>query len=92
MTLIDLVNDIDTIDEDLIIFQINLNDWKSDITLSSGEDGELFIVDEFGKTFQYLIEVSLANEFIEDWIKTLKHHLSSAEIAERLHYYAVNDA
>lgn len=89
MKLTDLIENIETKDQDAIIFQENLEDLKSDIILSHAEDAT---IEENGKKYHYLIEVFLATEFIEDWISSLKHHPSNEEIAQRLYEYAINDA
>lgn len=92
MKLIDLVNNINDIDEELIIFQKDLNDYDSDIVLSTGEGETKVTIEKNGGSFHYLIEVFLAKEFIEDWIKSQSHLPNSTEIAQRLYNYAINDA
>ncbi|MXS71925.1 hypothetical protein GSF70_11930 [Flavobacteriaceae bacterium W22] len=92
MNLIDLINGINDVDEDSIIFMENINDYKSEIILSYPEDGDNGIKIERGKKFNYLIEIFLAKEFIEDWINSLNYTPSKDEIAKRLYEYGINDA
>ncbi|WP_295230295.1 hypothetical protein [uncultured Chryseobacterium sp.] len=92
MTLIDLINTINDVDEDSIIFLKDINDYKSDLILSYPEDGDNGIKEEHGTKYYYLIEVFLAKEFISDWIDSLDYQPSAEEIAKRLHEYGINDA
>lgn len=92
MKLIDIVNSIEDIDEELIIFQENRGDYNSDVILSTGEKGDEGVKVENGKKYYYLIEVFLAKEFITDWVQSLSYSPSSAEMAKRLYEYAINDA
>lgn len=90
MKLFDLVDDFKNLDDDLMIYQDNLDDYSSDIVLAHGqeEDDGVKIVEN--KKFYYLIEVFLAKEFIEEWIAT--KGTDSDAMMKRLHSYAVNDA
>lgn len=92
MKLIDLIDEIENIEEDLIIFQENEDDFNSDIILSHGEenDGGIKVVNE--QKYYYLIEVFLAKEFIEDWLQNIDYAPSKSDIAKRLYEYAHNDA
>lgn len=92
MKLVDLIENIENINEELIIFQEDKENFNSDIILSFGEDGDGGIKEESGKIYHYLIEVFLAKEFIEDWVASLDYLPSSNEIAKRLFEYAINDA
>ncbi|WP_326981992.1 hypothetical protein VUJ46_17440 [Chryseobacterium sp. MYb264] len=92
MNLIDLINQIDNIDEDSIIFLKNMNDYKSDLILSYPEDGDNGIKIENGDKYFYLLEVFLAKEFIADWINSLNYAPSLEDIAKRLYEYGLNDA
>lgn len=92
MKLIDLIENLDNLDEDLIIFQEKIDDFNSDIILEFGEESDLGVKIANGKKYHYLIEIFLAKEFIEDWSKSLDYIPSKSQIAERLHKYANNDA
>lgn len=92
MKLIELIESLNTIDEELIIFLENKDDPNSDIILSNGEGGENGVKIENDKKFYYLLEVFLAKEFVNDWIGSLDYSPSKNEIAKRLYDYAVNDA
>ncbi len=92
MKLIDVVRDIENIEDDLIIFQENLDLFDSDVILASAEEGDQGIKNEDGKKYYYLLEVFLSKEFIEDWIQSLDYTPNSEEIAKRLHQYAIHDA
>lgn len=92
MNLIDLINTINDVDEDSIIFLKDINDYKSDLILSYPEVGDNGIKEEDGTKYYYLIEVFLAKEFISDWIDSLDYRPSAEEIAKRLHEYGINDA
>lgn len=92
MNLIDLISKIDEVDEDLIIFLKDMNDYKSDIILSYPEDGDNGIKIENGDKYYYLLEVFLAKEFIPDWIDSLDYSPSQEKIAKRLYEYGINDA
>lgn len=91
MKLVDLINDIDNIEDDKIIFQADLENPHSDIILAFpvGDGGDL---EENGTKYFYLIEVFLAKEFLEDWEQNLGYGPSPEEKAKRLHEYAINDA
>ena len=92
MKLIDVVGNIDSIEDELILFQVDRDDFSSDVILANAEEGDGGMKNEDGKTYYYLLEVFLAKEFIEDWIRSLDYVPNSNEIARRLHYYAINDA
>lgn len=92
MNLIELIESLNTIDEELIIFIENKDDPNSDIILSNGEVGDNGIKIEHGKRFYYLIEIFLAKEFIDDYIGSLDYSPDQKEIAKRLYDYSVNDA
>ncbi|WBV56479.1 hypothetical protein PFY10_20030 [Chryseobacterium daecheongense] len=92
MNLIDLIAKINEIDEDLIIFLKDIEDYKSDIILSYAEDGDNGINEENGDKYFYLLEVFLAKEFIADWVESLDYSPSTEEIAQRLYEYGINDA
>lgn len=88
--LINLIPLIDSIDEDLIIFQkdsINIDSeielLTEDIAKSEANQHEKYI---------YFIEVFLAKEFIHDWVNSLNYVPTNEEIANRLLEYVVNDA
>lgn len=92
MKLIDLVNDIENVDQEAIIFQENKENPNSDIILSFAEDGDEGIKEEAGRKYYYLIEVFLAKEFIDDWKASLDYIPTLEETAKRLYDYANNDA
>ena len=92
MKLIDLIEGIENVNEELIIFQENMGDFDSDIILAFGEEGDEGVKEENEKKYHYLIEVFLAKEFIEDWIASLDYAPNSNEMAKRLYEYAINDA
>ena len=91
MKLIDLINDIESIEEDKIIFQEDLGNPNSDVILSFAE-GDGGPIELNGTNYFYLIEVFLAKEFLEDWEHSLGYVPSLEEKAKRLHDYAINDA
>jgi hypothetical protein len=92
MKLIDFIERMDSVDEELIIFQENRDDFNSDIIVSKGKEGDGGIKIENDKKYYYLIEVFLAKEFIADWIQSLDYSPGQAEIAKRLYDYSMNDA
>ncbi|KMQ64582.1 hypothetical protein ACM46_10010 [Chryseobacterium angstadtii] len=91
-SLIDLVNKIDEVDEDSIIFLKDIDNYKSDIVLAYPEDGDNGIKEIGGIKYHYLLEVFLAKEFVSDWIASLGYSPSQEEIAKRLYEYGINDA
>jgi hypothetical protein len=92
MKLVEFIENLESVDEDLIIFQENKEDYNSDIILAFGEEGDDGIKIENGKKYNYLIEVFLAKEFVEDWLGSLDYLPNKNEIAKRLFEYAINDA
>ena len=90
MKLTELVERLNTIDEELIIFLENKDDPNSDIILSTGEEGDSGIKTENGKKFYYLIEVFLAKEFIDDWIESLDYSPNKNEIAKKINNPKLN--
>jgi hypothetical protein len=93
MNLVDLVQNIDNIDEEQIIFIQNMNDDNSDVVLGTEEEaGSNGLIVADGKTYNYLIEVFLAKDFITDWLESLDYVPSNDEIAKRLFQYAINDS
>lgn len=92
MKLIDLINDIETLDEELIIFIEDKEDSESDIILAFGEDGDQGIIELDGKKYYYLLEGFLAKEQIEDWKEAVDYSPSSKELAKVIYDYGINDA
>jgi hypothetical protein len=92
MKLPELIEKLNTIDEELIILQENKDDPNSDIILSTGDVVDNGVKDERGRKYYYLIEVFLAKEFVQDWINSLNYLPSHSETAKRLYQYAINDA
>jgi len=92
MNLIDLISQINNVDEDLIIFLENMDDYKSDLILEYPEEDDNGIKIENDNKYYYLLEVFLAKEFISDWIASLDYSPSPEEIAKRLYEYGINDA
>jgi hypothetical protein len=41
---------------------------------------------------KYFLEVSIASDFLEDWIASLQDEPSASATCERLIQYAINDA
>jgi len=92
MKLIDLFKNIESIDEEAIIFIENREHSDSDIILSFAKEGDAAIKEEGGRKYYYLIEVFLAKEFVEDWEGNLGFKPTLEETAKRLYDYATNDA
>lgn len=92
MDLIDLIIQLNDVDEDLIIFLKNMDDYKSDLILAYPEEDDNGIKTENGNKYYYLLEVFLAKEFISGWIASLDYSPSQEEMAKRLYEYGINDA
>lgn len=96
MRLIDLVQNLSSTERQSTIYQENLNDWNSDIIIVpeeeiEGSDNEMIWVED-GKTYHYLLEVFIAEEFLEGWKGSLGYKPTLEETAKRLYEYAINDA
>jgi len=92
MKLTDLIKEINNIDQEIIIFQSDMNNYNSDIILLYEEADDEGIKESEGIKYYYLIEVFLAKEFLEDWEASLNYKPSIEEKAKRLHEYSINDA
>ncbi|MBX7061115.1 MAG: hypothetical protein K1X52_05600 [Pyrinomonadaceae bacterium] len=92
MKLVDAVREIETLDEDLIIFIKDMADQDSNILLSAGNENGRGAVLFQGVKYHYLIEVFLAREFVQALIEDANRELDYSTIAQRLFDYAVNDA
>ncbi|GAB3504498.1 hypothetical protein [Emticicia fontis] len=92
MKLIDLIKDIDSVDENFIIFQEDLDNRDSDIILSPIDENDGVIKEEAGRKYHYLIEVFLVKDFIEAWKANINNNPDFEEVTKRLHDYAINDA
>lgn len=92
MKLTELIDTIENVDDEAIIFQKDLEDYTSDILISYPEENDNGIKIKDGVKYYYLLEVFLAKEFIEDWINSINYKPSIDEVAKRLFEYAVNDA
>lgn len=92
MKLIELVEKLDSFEEESIIFQEDRDDYNSDVIIGEAEEGDggEKIID--GRKYSYLIEIFLAKEFLEDWLPTLKSKPTTEQIAKRLYEYAIYDA
>jgi len=92
MKLVDFIERRKEIDDNLVIFIKNKNDWKSDIVLvdvQEKDEGDWIIN---GEKYFYFMEIFVANDFIDDWLFSLPEIPSSNIIAKRLFMYAINDA
>jgi hypothetical protein len=56
MKIVDLVNNIDNVDEESIIFQEDTEDFDSNIILSFAEEGDGGEKEEGGRKYHYLIQ------------------------------------
>lgn len=92
MKLEDFIKERNEIDDNLIIFQKDKLSIDSEIALFKREDTKSFEVIENDVKYLYLIEVYIANEFIEGWINNTKSNHSDLQIAQRVFDYAINDA
>ena len=92
MKLTDLIKNIGNIDQEAIIFQEDRGNPNSEIILSFAEEGDNGVKEELGRKYYYLIEVFLAQEFIEDWNISLDYEPTLEDTAKRLFDYATNDA
>lgn len=92
MTLNDVINQLDSFDDDDTIYA--KQPWKPDseaIIATEPDDGGL--PDEAAKiNAEYFLEVFLANEFLEGWLSNLAQSPSPKEQCLRLIQYAENDA
>lgn len=92
MKLLDIINQLKEINPDLIIFLEEENNIDSNIILLDSEESDTIERIYNGKTYYYLIEIFLANEFIDDWRSSLKYKPSAEETVRRLYEFAINDA
>ncbi|MBE9466638.1 hypothetical protein ACFP1I_18360 [Dyadobacter subterraneus] len=92
MKLSELIENIQSVDEEAIIFLEDINNFDSDIILSDPEVGDGGKKELSGRLYYYLIEIFLAKEFIDDWTASLTFKPTPKEIAIRLFNYATNDA
>jgi len=90
MKLIEILNQITTLDAGATIYARYPWNKDSDATVEvEGSDEEKRIRTE---EFRYFLEVSIALDFLSDWIKTLKHPPTDEQICKRVIEYATNDA
>lgn len=92
MKLIDLIKTINNNDDELVIYMQDINDLNSDIMLVKCSEDNSSKMDIKGKSYYYLLEVSIAKEVIVDWKNTLNYTPSDYDIAQRVIEYAINDA
>lgn len=92
MTLHELIKNINEVDEELIIFQKDELDINAEIVLLNNEDGANGVVVLDGEKYLYLLEVSIAKEFIEGWMSDLPAKPTDEEITQRVWEFAINDA
>ena len=93
MTLIELIDQLDSIDDDLAIYAVKNPDWSADslaVVCPEPEDGS---VPDEARGMSYLLEVFLAKEVIEDWGEGRGGRGATAQDqCEAIIYYAENDA
>ncbi|MDX5630936.1 MULTISPECIES: hypothetical protein [unclassified Brenneria] len=92
MTLNDIINQIDSFDDDDTIYVVQ--PWKPDskaVVATEPNDGGL--PDEAVKVnADYFLEIFLTKEFLEGWLSNLDQEPSSKDQCLRLIQYAENDA
>jgi hypothetical protein len=91
MTLVDIIDNIEKVDDGLIIFIENINRYDADIILAESEVGDEGVKTLNYKKYYYLLEIFLAKEFLAELEKT-SPFLSNADLARRLFEYSINDA
>ena len=91
MNLENLIKDIDNVDKSLVIYQKDVLDINSDIELFSSDEVVTNLVTKNGIEYHYLIEVSIAQDFLSSWQETLSYTLTDKEMATRLFEYGIND-
>ncbi len=92
MTLESLVENINEIGEDLVIFQEKELSMNSDVVLFNQDDDYSIERIKNNIRYVYFMEVFIAKDFINDLVNSLQTKPSTKDIALRLLEYAINDA
>ena len=90
MKLEQLIAKLDELDPDLTMFQRDHLDVESEIILLNDDVDEMEI-EKDGVKYFYLIEVFIAQDFVESWLENADGKPNNRQIAERLFEYAIND-
>ena len=91
-TLLDAVRSIETLADDETIYASKPWSEESLVSVRCNETQTTNPIEIRGSTLNYFIEVSIAKEFLEDWIVGLDHTPSANERCIRLITYAERDA
>lgn len=90
MILLDIIDKLETLDDDLTIYQRDLSDINSELVLMKDSEFERISVN--GVTYYYLLEVFLAKELVQDLVENEGDGLEPRDIAKRIQQYGINDA
>lgn len=90
--LIDLIDSLSTLDDEMTIYFVEpwTNESLAIIALEPEAGG--LPEEAAGAEMTYFLEISLAKQFIKDWISMLEHDPSPSEICSRIIRYAKDDA
>ncbi|MEO6523233.1 MAG: hypothetical protein ABIN91_16235 [Mucilaginibacter sp.] len=91
MTLENLIDNLNEIDEDLVIFQKDQLSINSEVVLFDRKNDDIIRIKDNVK-YVYFLEVEIAKEFINDWVASLPVKPNSKTIALRVLEYAIHDA
>ena len=92
MTLDEVAKNLDTLSDELVIFQKHAIDRHSEVILREPNDDDGLILTIGDDKYYYLIEIFIAKEALEGWLARLDHVPTDAETADRIFEYGNNDA
>jgi len=91
-TLLELIQDLDSLDEGSTIYAREPWTAQSQVVVAPEPDSGGLPPEAQKHGLKYFLEVSLAREFLEDWVTNLHREPTLEEKCARLIEYAVTDA
>lgn len=73
MKLVDVVREINSLDDELVVFLENLDDFNGEAILVFTKEGDRKEKKINRKSYYYFLEIFIAKEFINDWLATLRY-------------------
>jgi hypothetical protein len=92
MKLVDVVRELDSFDDDSVIYAAEPWNANSAATVVRELPGDDSAANKEALGLAYFLEVSVAREFLEGWVANLGSQPSLDHKCSRLVQYAVNDA
>ena len=92
MTLREIINELDSFSEDLVIFATRDTTWQPDMPAALVLDSDTDLIGVQLEDLSYFLEVEIAKEVVQVWREWNHGEPAESQKIDALIYYADNDA